>query len=205
MLKTLEYVCYFMKEIIEIKRKEFEVIEKLGDRSYKVERKGKVYFLKKFEDDIKGFQTIIKNQEILRNSGFSMPKVYMWDKGSNIFVTEYIDGENIFDILKEKDLDEAILEELFHMAYYQKTSRNGIDFDPINFKFSNGKLYYLPYKMVSYDSKRDFLVKDLPYWFFTKDFVKLAHSRSVDVDTSRLSNDFEMNKKMTLVAIKYYR
>ena len=42
MLKTLEYVCYFMKEIIEIKRKEFEVIEKIGDRSYKVERKGKV-------------------------------------------------------------------------------------------------------------------------------------------------------------------
>ena len=79
MLKTLEYVCYFMKEIIEIKRKEFEVIEKIGDRSYKVERKGKVYFLKKFENDVKGFQAVIKNQEILRNSGYTMPKVYMWD------------------------------------------------------------------------------------------------------------------------------
>ena len=134
-----------------------------------------------------------------------MPKVYMWDKGSNIFVTDYIEGENIFNILVEKDLDEAILEELFRMAYYQKTSRNAIDFDPINFKFSDGKLYYLPYKMVSFDPRRDFLVKDLPYWFFTKDFVKLAHSRQVDVDESRLIGEFEMNKKMTLMAIKYYR
>ncbi len=205
MLKTLEYVCYFMKEIIEIKRKEFEVIEKVGDRSYKVERKGKVYFLKKFENDVKGFQTIIKNQEILRNSGYTMPKVYMWDKGSNIFVTDYIEGANVFDILCKEDLDEKIIEALFLLAWYARKSRNYIDFDPINFIWSDGKLYYLPFKMVDYDSKRDFLVKDLPYWFFTKDFVKLAHSRQVDVDESRLLNDFEMNKKMTLIAIKYYR
>ena len=205
MLKTLEYVCYFMKEIIEIKRKEFEVIEKVGDRSYKVERKGKVYFLKKFENDVKGFQTTVKNQEILRNSGYTMPKVYMWDKGSNIFITDYIEGVNVFDVLCKEDLDEKILEALFLLAWYARKSRNYIDFDPINFRWSDGKLYYLPSKMVDYDSKRDFLVKDLPYWFFTKDFVKLAHSRQVDVDESRLLNDFEMNKKMTLIAIKYYR
>ena len=194
-----------MKEIIEIKRKEFEVIEQLGDRSYKVERKGKVYFLKDFGDDVKGFQKIIKNQEILRNCGFTMPKVYMWDKNANIFVVDYIDGENVFDILVEQDLNEDIYPKLFEMEKKEKKSRTYIDFDPINFRFSDGKLYYLPFEMVEYDSKRDFLVKDLPYWFFTKDFVKLAHSRQIDVDEKRLLNDFEMNKKMTLIAIKYYR
>ena len=194
-----------MKEIIEIKRKEFEVIEKLGDRSYKVERKGKVYFLKKFGDDKKGFDKVIKNQEILRNCGYSLPKVYMWDKNALIFVVDFIEGENVFDILKDKELDEKVYENLFQMTYFMKRSRYAIDFDPINFKFYNDKLYYLPYKMVDYDSNRDFLTRDLPYWFFTKDFVKLAHSRQVEVDESRLLNDFEMNKKMTLVAIKYYR
>ena len=34
-----------MQEIIEIKRKEFVVIEKMGERSFKVERKGKYFFL----------------------------------------------------------------------------------------------------------------------------------------------------------------
>ena len=36
-------------ETLIIKRKEFEVLEKLGDRSYKVSRKGKNYFVKKLE------------------------------------------------------------------------------------------------------------------------------------------------------------
>ena len=134
-----------------------------------------------------------------------MPKVYMWDKNAMIFVVDYIEGETVFDLLKKNDLDEKIYESLFLMVWFYKKSRNAIDFDPINFKFYNDKLYYLPYKMVDYDSNRDFLTRDLPYWFFTKDFVKLAHSRQVEVDQKRLLNDFEMNKKMTLIAIKYYR
>lgn len=204
-VKNIRIVVKIMKEIIEIKRKEFEVVEQLGPRSYKVERKGNFHFLKKFENDKKGFETVIKNQEYLRNSGFKMPKVYMWDKNAMIFVTDYIEGETVFDVLAREDLSERVLEDLFLMAYYAKKSRNSIDFDPINFKFSDDKLYYLPFKMVNFDSKRDFLTRDLPMWFFTKDFVKLAHSRQVGVDEKRLLSEFEMNKKMTLMAIKYYR
>lgn len=194
-----------MREIIEIKRKEFEVVEKLGDRSYKVERKGKFYFLKKFENDKKGFELIVKNQEILKISGICVPKVYMWDKNSMIFVTDFIDGENVFDKLSKEDLDEKIYDCVFLDYYFCKRNKISIDFDPINFKFFEEKLYYLPFIKGEFDSKRNFLEKDLPFWFFTKDFVKLAHSRVVDVDEKRLKNDFEMNKAMTLMGIKYYR
>lgn len=194
-----------MREIIEIKRKEFEVVEKLGDRSYKVERKGKFYFLKKFENDKKGFELIVKNQEILKISGICVPKVYMWDKNSMIFITDFIDGENVFDKLSIEDLDEKIYDCVFLDYYFCKRNKISIDFDPINFKFFEDKLYYLPFTKGEFDSKRNFLEKDLPFWFFTKDFVKLAHSRVVDVDEKRLKNDFEMNKAMTLMGIKYYR
>lgn len=204
MLKTLKYVSV-MREIIEIKRKEFEVIEKVGERSYKVDRKGKIYFLKKFDNDKKGFEEIIKNQEILRNSGFQIPKVYLWDKNSLIFVTDFIDSDNIFNILKNEDLNDEIYEQFFLTFWRCKNSKISLDFDPINFKFYDGKLYYLPFKKMNFDPKRDFLSKDLPLWFFTKEFVKLAHSRFVDVDESRLLSDFEINKKMTLIGIKYYR
>ena len=78
----------FMKEIIEIKRKEFEVVEKLGDRSFKVERKGKIQFLKKFENDVKGFELFEKNQLVLKNSGLKIPKIYLWDKRSLITVVD---------------------------------------------------------------------------------------------------------------------
>lgn len=194
-----------MKEIIEIKRKEFEIVEKLGERSYKVERKGKFYFLKKFDNDKKGFETIVKNQEMLKLSGITIPKVYMWDKNAMIFIVDFIEGENVFDLLCKDELDEKVYEGLFNDFWFCKRNKCSIDFDPISFKFYDGKLYYLPFIKKDFDSKRDFLTKDLPFWFFTKDFVKLAHSRVVDVDESRLKNDFEMNKAMTLMAIKYYR
>ena len=40
-----------MNEIVEIKRKEFEVIEQIGERTFKVQRKGQFFFMKKFGDD----------------------------------------------------------------------------------------------------------------------------------------------------------
>ena len=147
MLKTLKYVST-MREIIEIKRKEFEVIEKVGERSYKVDRKGKTYFLKKFDNDKKGFEEIIKNQEILRNSGFQIPKVYLWDKNSLIFVTDFIDSDNIFNILKKEDLNDEIYEQFFLTFWRCKNSKISLDFDPINFKFYDGKLYYLHQKII---------------------------------------------------------
>lgn len=194
-----------MKEVIEIKRKEFEVIEKIGARSYKVERKGKIYFLKKFEGDKEGFETTIKNQEIIKNCGITVPKIYLWDKNSMIFVTDYIEGKNCFDELCEKDLDEGVIECIFNTYWYCKKNRYAVDFDPSNFIYNNDKLYYIPFKVSNFDSKRDFLTRDLPFWFFTKDFVNFARSKKVDVDTNRLLSDFEINKIMTLMSIKYYR
>ena len=69
-----------MKEIIEIKRKEYEVIEKMGDRSYKVNRKGDLYFLKKFELDSEGFEAFIDAEHKLRVSGVTSPKCFIFDK-----------------------------------------------------------------------------------------------------------------------------
>ena len=63
-----------MKEIIEIKRKEFEILEQMGDRSYKAERKGNLYFIKKFEDDVKGFDQFVDAEHKLRVSGVVNPK-----------------------------------------------------------------------------------------------------------------------------------
>ena len=48
-----------MNEIIEIKRKEFEVIEQIGEHTFKVERKGQYYFMKKFEDDPAAFEKFV--------------------------------------------------------------------------------------------------------------------------------------------------
>ena len=88
-----------MNEIIEIKRKEFEVLEQVGDRSFKVERKGQLYFLKKFENDAKGFDAFVDAEHKLRVSGIVNPKCYIYDKKLRIAVVDWIEGDNCLEAL----------------------------------------------------------------------------------------------------------
>ena len=98
-----------MNEIIEIKRKEYEVIEQIGEHSFKVERKGQFFFLKKFEDDPAGFEKFIDAEHSLRVSGVSNPKCFIYDKKLRIAVLEYIEGETCFDTLLKEDLSVSFI------------------------------------------------------------------------------------------------
>ncbi len=54
-----------MQEIIEIKRKQFVVLEKLGEHSFKVQRKNDIYFLKKY-DNKEDFNKFVERQHRLK-------------------------------------------------------------------------------------------------------------------------------------------
>ena len=122
-----------MNEIIEIKRKEFEVLEQIGERSFKVSRKGQLYFLKKYEDDPAGFDKFVDAEHRLRVSGVNNPKCYLYDKKLRIAVLEYIEGETCFDTLLKGELSEEIIEGLFKTFWYAKNDRMDLDYSPINF------------------------------------------------------------------------
>ena len=194
-----------MNEIIEIKRKEYEVIEQISDHTYKVERKGQYYLMKKFEDDPAGFEKFVDAEHDLRVSGVTNPKCYLYDKKLRIAILEYIEGETCFDILLKEDLSESIIEQLFKTFWYAKNDRLALDYSPKNFVFSNGKLYYLPFIVGRFTSNEQFVKKDIMLWFFTKDFIKYCHSLGIDVNQSRLKSDYETNKNIALMTVKYYR
>ena len=92
-----------MKEIIEIKRKEFEVLEKLGEHSFKVQRKDKIYFLKKY-DNKDSFNEFVDNYRRLKITAMDIPKCYLFDKNLLISVVDFIEGETIFDTLLKEDI-----------------------------------------------------------------------------------------------------
>ena len=194
-----------MNEIIEIKRKEYEVIEQIGEHSFKVERKGQFFFLKKFEDDPAGFEKFIDAEHSLRVSGVSNPKCFIYDKKLRIAVLEYIEGETCFDTLLKEDLSVSVIELLFKTFWYARNDRLALDYSPKNFVFTNGKLYYLPFKCERFTTNEQFVQKDIMLWFFTKDFIKYCHSLGIDVDQSRLKSDYETNKNIALMTVKYYR
>ena len=195
-----------MVEEIEIKRKNYQVVEQISDHSFKVERKGKYFLLKKFDDDPDGFEKFVDCEHRLRVSGVSNPKCYLYDKKLRWAILDYIEGENCFDILKEKGaLPEEVLELMFKAYWYARNDRMALDMKPDNFVYTDGKLYYTPFKYEKFVSNDTFVQRDLRLWFFTKDFVKYCHDKGIDVDQSQLKSDYETNKNIALMTVKYYR
>lgn len=193
-----------MKEIIEIKRKEFEVLEKLGEHSYKVQRKDKIFFLKKYENK-DSFNKFVDQYRRLKITAMDIPKCYLFDKNLLISVVDFIEGETIFQSLLREDIqNEEIYKLLFLDEWYMRREKLRIDFSPDNFIFNGKKLYYLPYRFGKFEPDYDFNMKDLRLWFPTKQFSSFAKSKGFDFDDSRIGNEYAINKQIALMAVKYY-
>ena len=193
-----------MKEIIEIKRKEFEVLEKLGEHSFKVQRKDKIYFLKKY-DNKESFNKFVEQYRRLKITALDIPKCYLFDKNLLISVVDFIEGDNIFEILlKEEIKNEDIYKLLFLDEWYMRREKLRIDFHPDNFIFNGKKLYYLPYSFGKFEPNYDFNMNDLRLWFITKQFAAYAKSKGFEFDDSRVGNEYATNKQIALMAVKYY-
>ena len=195
-----------MIEEIEIKRKVYQVIEQIGDRTFKIERKGKFFFLKKYDEDRKGFDDFTDAEHRLRVSGVSNPKCFLYDKKLRWAVLDYLEGDNCFELLRQNGaLSEEILELMFKAFWYARNDRMYLDMKPDNFVFSNGKLYYMPFTYSKYVNNDPFVQGDIRLWFFTKEFIKYCRSKGLDVDDSLLKSDYETNKNVALMTVKYYR
>ena len=194
-----------MVEEIEIKRKNYQIIEQINDHEFKVERKGKYFLLKKFDNDPDGFEKFTDCEHRLRVSGIVNPKCYLYDKKTRIAVLEYVEGESCFKTLLNGELPEPVIEGLFKTFWYARNDRLALDYHPENFVFANGKLYYIPFKVGKFVEKDSFIQNDIRLWFFTKEFIRYCHDQGIDVDESHLKSDYETNKNIALMTVKYYR
>lgn len=195
-----------MQEIIEIKRKEFVVTSIISERCKIVERKGEKYFLKDFSDDIKGFNEYVESEHKLRTSGIIIPKLYLYDKNKRLVVMDYIDGPTVLDMLQEDTLPDIIFEQIFMMNFRMKTNKIKIDFDPMSFRVSNGKLYYLSSFCRKFDENSSFEKSAIFLWFYSKELVAYLSSKGLSVNRNRLSKiPGETNKQIALMTVKYYK
>ena len=193
-----------MTETIDIKRKEFVVLEHLGDNSFKVERKGKFYFLKKYKNR-DYLDEFIKAYRRLKITALDIPKLYLFDKNLLISVVDYIDGPTFYEELLARDIEnEDILKILMQQEWCMRRERIRIDFHPEFFKFNGKKLFYLPYKMGSFEQNYNFVMNDFRLWFPTRQFLEYANSKGDKVDAKRFDNEYAVNKQIALMAVKYY-
>ena len=192
-------------EFFEIKRKIFDVVEKIGERTYKVNRKGKTYFLKDFENDKKGFESYVETERILNGTGIAHPRIYVYDKNLFLVASEYIEGSNVRDDLIKDDLEEKYFELVFRANWFTKKEKIPVNYDPKYWKLVNDKLYYLGVLEGKYDENTSFEKSGLRLWFYSKDFAKYLLQNGFKVDKERVpSNEAVVNKKMALMVVKYY-
>ena len=198
------FIIIAMKETINIKRKEFTVIEKMGENSFKVERHGKVFFLKKYQrrDDLDNFVKAVRRLKI---TALDIPKLYMFDKDQLISVVDFIEGPTMLDVLlKGKIENEEIYKLLLLDEWYMRKEKVRIDFSPINFKFTGKKLIYLPFIAGTFEQNYSFATKDFRLWFHTREFASYVKSLGLNFDESLIGNEYATNKEMALTAVKYY-
>ena len=189
---------------MKIKRKEFELLESLGPRSHKVSFKDKYYFMKQFSDR-KEYDAFLKTAHRFSITAIPTPKVFLHDKHQLIVVMQYIDGENILDLLCKHDISEEIIEMIFYIDFCARNEKMLLNYYPENFKFDDKKLYYLPFTYDAYDKEKSFAQLGIKYWYYTKDFVEYLKQKGMETDPYRVGNEYAKNKEMALAICKYYR
>ena len=193
-----------MQEVIEIKRKQFVVLEKLGEHSYKVQRKNDIYFLKKY-DNKEAFNDFVQKQHRLKITAIDIPKVYLFDKNQMISVVDFIEGPTMLDELLKGDINnEEVFRLLFQSEWYMRREKIRIDFRPENFKFTGKKLIYLPFKYTNFEANYNFTMKDLRLWFPTKEFAEYIKVKGLSFDEKRIGSEYATNKQIALYTVKYY-
>ena len=193
-----------MEKVI-IKKKEYNPIEELGEHTLLAENDGKKYIIKYLGVKTLAFSDFKYATKRIKAANVSSPKVVIIDKKTGCAVLEYIDGRTMYEELIDHDFDDNIYEQLFEMNWVARRSMLQLNFNPHNFRYSDGKIYYMPFTFDIYKRSNDFTENDLRLWFYTKEFEKLLINDGINLQKSRLLPDFELNKKIVLTVVKYYK
>ena len=192
-------------EPVVIKKKEYTPIKELGENLLLAENDGKKYVIRFLGIKTDAFSDFKYSSKRMKTANISSPEVYCIDKKTGCAVMQYIDGPTMFEELVDHDFDDNIYQQIFLINWNARRMMLQLDFNPRNFRIQNGKIYYIPFTFDFYKKENDFTENDLRLWFYTKEFEELLRNDGILLQHSRLLNDYELNKKIVLTVVKYYR
>ena len=168
-------------EKISVNGIEYKIIKLLGKGkggySYLAEREGKQVVLKQIHHEPCDYYTFGNKIEAERNdyqrllnAKIRIPKMLDIDMENERIVKEYIDGETIFEMVKNDVSVEAYLPQVREMAQLAKNNGLNIDYFPTNFVVQNDLLYYIDYECNEYMDEWSFENWGRKYWSKTPEF-----------------------------------
>jgi len=170
-----------MERVMVVNGREYKIIKLLGHGkggySYLAETAAQLVVLKQIHHEPCDYYTFgnkieaeRNDYERLINAGIRIPKMLDIDMESERIVKEYIQGDTIFDLVKNHSQVEPYIEQVQEMAGLAKTADLNIDYFPTNFVVRDGVLYYIDYECNRYMDEWSFERWGIRYWSRTPEF-----------------------------------
>ncbi|MBQ9457370.1 MAG: GNAT family N-acetyltransferase [Bacilli bacterium] len=142
-----------------------------GGYSYLAKANHREYVLKQIHHEPCAYYQFGNKIEAERNdyqrlldAGIRIPKMIDIDIEQEVIIKEYIDGEVIADMIRERRSVESFLPQLEEMARLAKEQGLNIDYYPTNFVVKDGQLHYIDYECNSYMEEWSLERWGLQYW-----------------------------------------
>lgn len=100
----------------------------------------------------------------LTEAGIRIPRMIDIDTTTERIVKEYIDGDTVFEMLKQGLSVDAYLPQVQEMAALARAAGLNLDWFPANFVVQNGLLYYIDYECNLYMDEWSLEGWGLSYW-----------------------------------------
>ena len=164
-----------------VNKNEYSIIKLLGKGkggySYLAEKDGMKYVLKQIHHEPCAYYTFGNKIEAENNdykrlldAGIRIPKLLEIDFENERILKEYVEGDVIFDMVKDDVSVEPYMTQIREMADIAKQAGINIDYFPTNFVVQDGLIYYIDYECNEYMEEWNFENWGIRYWAHTPEF-----------------------------------
>ena len=158
-----------------------------GGYSYLAEKDGRQVVLKQIHHEPCEYyhfgnkiETERRDYERLRQAGIRIPELIDIDEENERVVKEYVEGNTVFDLVKNGESAEPYLEQVREMAAKARKAGLNIDYFPTNFVIRDGLIWYVDYECNEYMEEWNFENWGIKYWSRTPEFEEYVkqHERT---------------------------
>ena len=112
----------------------------------------------------------LRDYQRLKDAGIRIPEMIAADPEKERIVKEYIEGDTVFDLVRNGGSADPYLDQAREMAAQAEAAGLNIDYFPTNFVIRDGLLWYIDYECNDYMAEWSFENWGVQYWSRTPVF-----------------------------------